>query len=73
MQLLQADVTRNTADDKALLQRFGIFGPPAILFFDEAGNEMRSLRVIGYQPADRCRPVLDSVLRSAATTTGVQP
>ena len=32
--LLQADVTANNADDKALMKRFGLFGPPGILFFD---------------------------------------
>jgi thiol:disulfide interchange protein DsbD len=47
--LLQADVTANDADDKALLQRFQLFGPPAILFFDEQGREQADLRVIGYQ------------------------
>lgn len=39
-QLLQIDVTRNTDTDKAFLKRPGIFGPPAILFFDTAGNEL---------------------------------
>jgi len=47
--LLQADVTANDADDKALLQRFQLFGPPAILFFDKQGREQADLRVIGYQ------------------------
>jgi thiol:disulfide interchange protein DsbD len=47
--LLQADVTANDADDKALLQRFQLFGPPAILFFDKQGRELADLRVIGYQ------------------------
>ena len=49
--LLQADVTANDADDKALLQRFQLFGPPAILFFDRGGQEQSDLRVIGYQDA----------------------
>ena len=49
--LLQADVTANDADDKALLQRFQLFGPPAILFFDRSGQEQSDLRVIGYQDA----------------------
>ena len=52
MLLLQADVTANTADDKALLKRFNLFGPPGIIFFDRQGKEMQGLRVIGYQPAD---------------------
>ena len=53
MLLLQADVTANTADDKALLKRFHLFGPPGIIFFDAQGREIRGLRVIGYQNAER--------------------
>ncbi|MBK4734965.1 protein-disulfide reductase DsbD [Noviherbaspirillum pedocola] len=53
MLLLQADVTANDADDKALLKRFSLFGPPGILFFDKSGKEQKSRRVIGYQDADR--------------------
>jgi len=47
---LQADVTANDAVDQALLKRFDLFGPPAILFF-VGGREQRHLRVIGYMPA----------------------
>lgn len=47
--LLQADVTANNAEDKALLQRFQLFGPPATLFFDAQGKELADLRVTGYQ------------------------
>jgi thiol:disulfide interchange protein DsbD len=47
--LLQADVTANNDDDKALLQRFELFGPPAILFFDAKGRELNDQRVTGYQ------------------------
>lgn len=51
--LLQADVTANDAQDQALMQdRFGIPGPPAILFFDPAGQELRGYRVIGFKPAE---------------------
>ncbi len=49
--LLQADVTANDADDKALLQRFQLFGPPATLFFAKDGKEQSDLRVTGYQDA----------------------
>jgi thiol:disulfide interchange protein DsbD len=49
--LLQADVTANDAADKALLERFGIFGPPTIVFFDRDGNEVQGQRVIGYMNA----------------------
>ena len=51
--LLRADVTANSADDKALLKRFGLFGPPGIILFDAQGHEIESARVIGFQDAGR--------------------
>ena len=48
--LLQADVTANSAADKALLKRFSLFGPPGILFFDANGQEQVDARVIGFVP-----------------------
>jgi thiol:disulfide interchange protein DsbD len=51
--LLQVDVTRNTPEDKELLKRFDLFGPPGIAFFDAQGNEVPNRRVIGYQKAER--------------------
>jgi thiol:disulfide interchange protein DsbD len=53
MVLLQADVTANNEDDKALLKRFKLFGPPGIIFFGEDGREIQGGRVIGYQNADK--------------------
>jgi thiol:disulfide interchange protein DsbD len=53
MLLLQADVTANNDNDRALLKRFSLFGPPGIVFFDAQGREIRGLRVIGYQGAER--------------------
>jgi len=49
--LLQVDVTANDADDKAMLKRFGLFGPPGIILFDKSGREIADSRVIGYQDA----------------------
>ncbi len=51
--LLQVDVTDNTADDKVLLKRFDLFGPPGILFFDRTGQPIPGARIIGYQNADK--------------------
>jgi thiol:disulfide interchange protein DsbD len=53
MVLLQADVTANNADDRALLKRFRLFGPPGIILFGKDGVEATQGRVIGYQDADR--------------------
>lgn len=53
MLLLQADVTKNDADDKAMLKRFNLFGPPGIIFFGKDGREIAGGRVIGFQNADK--------------------
>lgn len=58
--LLQADVTANSNEDKALLARFKLFGPPGIVFFDAQGRELPQ-RVIGFQNAERFGKSLDSV------------
>jgi thioredoxin:protein disulfide reductase len=51
--LLKADVTANDAADRELMNRFGIYGPPAILFFGAGGDELRAYRLFGYMPAQR--------------------
>ncbi|HTN67323.1 MAG TPA: protein-disulfide reductase DsbD [Burkholderiaceae bacterium] len=53
MQLLQVDVTANNADDRALLKRFGLFGPPGIIFFGRDAAEIAGGRVIGYQDSQK--------------------
>jgi thiol:disulfide interchange protein DsbD len=50
--LLQVDVTANTPDDKALMKRFDLFGPPGIIFFDKSGNEQKDNRIVGFVEAD---------------------
>jgi thiol:disulfide interchange protein DsbD len=49
--LLQADVTANDDADAALLRHFSLLGPPALLFFDPVGKEMRGWRFVGYKDA----------------------
>ncbi|HFD86696.1 MAG TPA: protein-disulfide reductase DsbD, partial [Gammaproteobacteria bacterium] len=59
--LLSADVTENDATDKALMKRFGIIGPPAIMFFDTDGNELKAYRVVGFmEPAEFRAHVLEA-------------
>ncbi len=50
--LLQADVTAGDAEDKALMNRFKIYGLPSILFFDNTGREISSLRAEGFEDAE---------------------
>jgi thiol:disulfide interchange protein DsbD len=59
--LLQVDVTANSDDDKALLKRFSLFGPPGIVFFGRDGRE-QGARLVGYQPADRFLELLERAL-----------
>lgn len=59
--LLKADVTANSEDDKALLRRFKLFGPPGTIFFDEKGAEISAGRVIGFQSAQRFGQTLSTV------------
>ena len=49
---LQADVTDNDEADQALLSRFGVFGPPTIIFFGADGQRRHGYEVVGYMKAD---------------------
>ena len=62
MQLLQADVTANDGTDQELMRAFDIIGPPAILFFDRNGNEMKPYRLVGYFEPEEFVAHLEQVL-----------
>ncbi len=49
--LLQADVTANDDEDQELLKRFGVFGPPTIIFFGGDGMQRNGFEVVGYMKA----------------------
>jgi thiol:disulfide interchange protein DsbD len=51
--LLRADVTANSAQDRALLRRFHLYGPPATIFFDRGGREIGAARLVGFQKTAR--------------------
>ena len=59
--LLKADVTVNSPDDRELLRRFKLFGPPGTLFFDAKGQELTQARVIGYQSSEVFMQTLQSI------------
>ena len=62
--ILQADVTKNDEQDKALLKELGLFGPPAILFYDPSGNELRNYRVVGFMDAGKFSSHIESFKQS---------
>ena len=45
--LLRFDITQSSAEQRTLLDRYQLFGPPALLFFAPNGSEMTTDRVIG--------------------------
>ena len=62
--LVQADVTRNDSEDQRLLERFQLFGPPAILFFGTDARELQEYRLIGYVKPEQFLQHLAKLLTS---------
>ena len=62
IQPIQADVTPNDKIDQALMSKYGIIGPPAILFFDRNGNELQAYRLVGYFDPEEFAAHLKKVL-----------
>lgn len=46
--LVRADITDNTSEEKELSKKYGVFGPPALIFFDENGEVMKDKTVVGF-------------------------
>ena len=67
--LLQADVTANDAEDQALLGRFGVFGPPTIIFFGADGAQIQGYEVVGYMKADDFVDHIELAFASAGTAS----
>ncbi len=65
--LLRVDVTANNANDKALMRKYQLFGPPALLFFGPDGQELSQARVIGFQNAEKFGAHLDRLAAARAT------
>jgi thiol:disulfide interchange protein len=61
VRLLRADVTAAGPAERALLKRFGLFGPPGTIFFDPRGQEVTQARVIGFQDAPAFLRTLDNL------------
>ena len=63
MLLLKVDVTADSAEDRALLKRFDLFGPPGTIFFNQHGEENKQLRVVGFMPAEPFSAILQQTLQ----------
>ncbi|OOF36259.1 protein-disulfide reductase DsbD [Rodentibacter heidelbergensis] len=53
MLVLQVDMTKNSAENKAIMERYQVLGLPTILFLDRSGNEISGSRITGFMEADR--------------------
>ncbi|QWD64140.1 protein-disulfide reductase DsbD [Polynucleobacter sp. MWH-UH2A] len=62
--LVQADVTANSPENQALLKKFGLYGPPGILFFNQESEEQQDQRVIGYMAPQRFIDRLKQVIKT---------
>ena len=58
--LLRADVTDNTPAQRELMQRYRVFGPPTLLFFDREGR-LRKNRVTGFVDAAEFLAILEGL------------
>jgi thiol:disulfide interchange protein DsbD len=70
--LLRVDVTANNENDKALLRKYTLFGPPALLFFAPAGGELAGSRVIGFQDASTFGAHLDRIDAMTVSRVGMK-
>jgi thiol:disulfide interchange protein DsbD len=59
--LVRVDVTKNSKDDKELLNKFGLFGPPAIMFFKDK-QELKSKRIIGFKDSKEFLEQLNGII-----------
>ncbi|CAM3891209.1 protein-disulfide reductase DsbD [Avibacterium endocarditidis] len=50
--LLQVNMTKNSPENKALMEKLNVLGLPTIIFFDKQGNEIHSARITGFMNAD---------------------
>jgi thiol:disulfide interchange protein DsbD len=65
--LLRADVTENDDIDRQLLNHYGLFGPPSLVFFAEDGRELKEVRIQGEVNADTLAAHLGAVLAALGT------
>jgi len=62
--LVQADVTVNSSENQALFKKFGLYGPPGILFFNQNSEEQKDQRVVGYMSPERFTERLKQVINT---------
>lgn len=59
--LIQADLTANEQEQKDLSKKYGVFGPPVIIFFDEESRVIKSKTIVGFVEADEFLTHLNNI------------
>ncbi|MCF6310217.1 MAG: protein-disulfide reductase DsbD [Sulfurimonas sp.] len=59
--LIQADVTDNNKEQKELSKKYGVFGPPVMIFFDKESNIIKSKTIVGFIEPDEFLAHLDGI------------
>jgi len=62
--LIKLDITQTTEEHSEYLKNLKIFGPPALLFYDQNGNEIESARVVGFMESENFLEVLRLLKKS---------
>ena len=66
--LVKFDITKTNEDNSKFLNDYKLFGPPILLFFDQAGNEIESSRIIGFIDADTFIKKFNSIKTGISTS-----
>ncbi|MGO3737966.1 MAG: protein-disulfide reductase DsbD [Marinomonas foliarum] len=63
IQLVRVDVTANSEDNKTLMKKFNLYGPPSLVFLDPQGNERKALTIMGEPSKSSLINRLDAILQ----------
>ncbi|AXH16093.1 thiol:disulfide interchange protein [Malaciobacter mytili LMG 24559] len=57
--LLKADVTKNTKEDKELQKKYGIFGPPGLIFWNKENQEVKEAKIVGFKTPEEFLQIIN--------------
>ena len=61
LNLIKLDITKTNDDNSKFLKDYKLFGPPAILFFNNNGEEIRQARIVGFINAENFIKIYKSI------------
>jgi len=61
LNLIKLDITKTNDDNSKFLKDYKLFGPPAILFFNNDGLEIRQSRIVGFIDAENFIKIYENI------------